>query len=399
MEEDLSKEKFYVAILAAIQVSHIIDFVIMMPLGPTLMEEFKIGPGEFAALVSSYNFSSAIVGLLFSIIADRFDRKSILLFSITGFTIGTFFCGLSQGHEQLLLARVLTGALGGVLNTSVMAITTDLVPIERRGRAMGIIMSAFSISSVVGIPIGLAISDHFGWHWSFYVIAGFAGFVGILAFFKIPNLKGHIRHVNAVETLKKFLQMVIKPEYFRGHLMIFMMASATFSLIPFLSPYSVKNVGLDTTELKYLYLVGGFFTVFTARFIGKMTDKLGAFKVFSYMLVLSFIPIWLYTNATEMKLAPYLVLTTFFMTIVSGRMIPSMTLLSTIPRMEDRGSFMGVLNSIRSLGSASAAIGAGMIISESSEGKLVNMDLVGYISICIAIFIIPLAYIINKKRE
>jgi predicted MFS family arabinose efflux permease len=171
-----------------------------------------------------------------------------------------------------------------------------------------------------------------------------------------------------------------------------------FMIIPFLSPYAVKNIGIKTTELKYLYLVGGACTVVTARLIGKWTDQIGAFKVFMTLILISTMPILIYTNAGPMSLGHYLLMTTFFMTIISGRMIPCMTLISQVPESKDRGSFMGVLNSIRSLGTASATMVGGLIIGESASGELTNFGYAGFLAIGLTLLTIPMANQLEKLR-
>ena len=163
----LRKERWYVIILAAIQVVHILDFVIMMPLGPRFMRVFNISPVEFSTLVSAYTFSAGIVGFLGALYADHFDRKKFLLFNFTGFIFGTFMCAIAPNFAALLIARIIAGAFGGILNANVLSLISDLIPFQRRGAAMGVVMSAFSISSIVGIPIGLYIANHFDWHGRF----------------------------------------------------------------------------------------------------------------------------------------------------------------------------------------------------------------------------------------
>lgn len=391
-----TKEKVYVFLLAAIQFTHIVDFVVMMPLGPTLMRVMGVSPIQFASLVSSYSFSAAVAGVLYGVIADRFDRKNLLVVCFVGFIIGTLSCGLTSDFEVLLIARLVAGAFGGVLNGIVFAIVADLIPFQRRGAAMGIILSAFSIASILGVPIGLAIADSYGWQKAFWFIAAFAVPILLVSQFVFPKLKDHVQNKSVKEDFQRFGKLLLNLDYGRSYTLILIIGISTFMLIPFLSPYAVKNVGIMETELKYIYLVGGSLTVITSRIIGKATDKFGAFTMFLWMAIFSFIPIYLYTNAPPMGLALFLALSALFMSTVSGRFIPLMTMVSEISAPEDRGTFMGLLNSIRSLGSALATLIAGAIIVELPNGKLEKFDHVGYLSILVTILAIAFGSRVNK---
>lgn len=392
-----SKESLYVRILAAIQFSHIVDFVVLMPLGPTLMDALQISPVQFASLVSSYNFSAAVAGFFFATIADKFDRKKMLLICLAGFIIGTILCGLSPDFNLLLLARISTGLFGGVLNALVFTIVTDLVPAKRRGRAMGLIMASFSLASVLGVPIGLTIADYVNWHYTFFFIAFFSSFIFVAAYFIFPNMPAKENTVAAVETLKRFARLVGKRQYASSYLLILIVAMSMFLLIPFLSPYAVKNIGISALDLKYMYLIGGACTIVSARLIGVMTDKYGALKLYIFLALISAVPVFLYTHAGVMSFALYLLISAIFMMIVSGRMIPCMTLISMVPTERERGSFMSLTNSIRSVGSASATFLAGLMITEGPAGELVGFGFVGILSIALMLVSILIILSTHKK--
>lgn len=392
-----SQESLYVRILAAIQFSHIVDFVVLMPLGPTLMDALSISPVQFASLVSSYNFSAGLAGFVFATIADKFDRKKMLMISLAGFIIGTILCGFSPNFNYLLSARIITGVFGGVLNALVFTIATDLVPAKRRGRAMGLIMASFSIASVLGVPIGLAISDYINWHYTFFFIAFFTCFIYVAAFCIFPKMPAKENTHSASETLKRFGQLITKRQYSSSYLLILIVAMSMFLLIPFLSPYAVKNMGIQALDLKYMYLIGGACTIVSARLIGVMTDRFGALKLYILLALISSIPVYLYTHAGKMLFVPYLIISAFFMMIVSGRMIPCMTLISMVPSEKERGSFMSLTNSIRSVGSASATFLAGLMISEGSRGELVGFSNVGVLSIGLMLLSILIIFITSKK--
>ncbi len=384
----LKNERFYVLLLAAIQFSHIVDFVVMMPLGPVLMRTLSINPLQFGTLVSSYNISAAVTGLFFGIIADKYDRKFMLQLNFVGFILGTVACGLSTDFETLVIARIIAGGFGGTLTAVVLAMVSDLIPFERRGSAMGTVMSSFSVASVLGVPIGLFIAEKFDWHFTFYFIAAFSTLILILSSLVFPKLSDHIQPSKIKENLTRLWSLLVRPEYFKSYFLIFANVFSIFVLIPYLAPFAVKNVGILETDLKYMYFVGGFFTVITAKIVGKYTDRFNPYKVMTFLLILSFIPIYFYSTSGPLPLYMFLVISTFFMAMVSGRMIPLMTMVSEISETRDRGTFMGLLNSIRSLGSAVATIFAGIFIFENDRGTLSGFDHVGYFSIFLSFLVI-----------
>ncbi len=386
----------YILILAAIQFAHLVDFVVLMPLGPTLMADLQISPAQFGALISSYNFAAAISGLVLGFFSDRFDRKILLMISLLGFILGTFCCSLSSSYFSLTFFRLVTGAFGGLMNGVIFALIADLVPFERRGKAMGIVMSSFSIASVVGVPLGMAISDSFHWSKTFLFIALFSVLILIYALYTFPNVEVKKKSVEK-SYLEAIVSIVSRWEYLRSFAFIFLVSGSLFLLIPFLSPYAVKNMMIETTHLKYMYLVGGLLTVVTARVIGVLTDRYGALKVYAGVILLSFIPIFLFTHSGPRTLISYLVLGSCFMSMVSGRMIPCMTLVTAVPNEEERGFFLSILNSVRSLGSASMTFLSGLYIAETADGRLSGFGDMGIVAIFLGILTLLMAYKINSE--
>src|SRR6202020_3531409 len=126
------------------------------------------------ARVSAYAFSAAISGILAAGFADRFDRKRLLLFFYVGFTFGTALCALAPNYHLLLLGRIVTGLFGGGIGSVLLAIVTDLFALHLRGRVMGFVQTAFAARQVVGIPVGLFLSNHWNWHMCFAALVALA---------------------------------------------------------------------------------------------------------------------------------------------------------------------------------------------------------------------------------
>jgi MFS transporter, DHA1 family, inner membrane transport protein len=396
--QGIAREKLIVAILATVQFCHMVDFVVMMPLGPLLMTKYSISPVEFATLVSSYNIAACLSGLVLGAIADRYDLKRLLVLAFFGLAMGTFLCGYSSSYSELLSARIFTGLFGGAVNGLVMASISHLVPYERRGKAMGAIMGAFSAASVLGVPLGLAVADRWGFNWSFYSIAAFALIPLILLVLCTPCIPASIKKLRFLEVLVKYKHTLSYQRNPLGHTMIFIVSFSMFLLIPFIAPFSVQNLGILQSDLKFMYLVGGLVTVVSSRVFGRMTDRFGSFRVFNVLALGAIVPILIFTNSGAISLVGYIILMSVFMSVVSGRMIPCMTMITEIPMPSERGTYMGLLGSVRALGSASSTFIAGLIIGQGASGELTRYHLVGYLSVALMLLSLFMAFKIHSSK-
>lgn len=373
------KEWQLLLLLACIQFSNILDFVIMMPLSPRLMDVFKINPAEFGFLVSSYAFSAGISGILGAFFLDRFDRRIALNTCYAGLTIATLFCAVVHTYPLLMAARIMAGAFGGLTGAIVFAIVGDLIPYERRGKATGIIMSAFSLASVIGVPIGLWLAELYNWNAPFFGLFGFSAVTLVFAHFYTPSVKGHLSSL-AKHPLKTLETLFFNKNHLTAFALITMMMFGGFSVIPFIAPYLVANVGITNTELSYLYILGGGFTVFTARIIGSLADKFGKPLIFAIIAIISILPILALTNLPRVPLYITLTVTTCFFVFVSGRFTPAMAMITASVHPLNRGSFMSMISSIQQIASGLAASLSGVIIQKTANGELAEFPTVGIVA-------------------
>ncbi|WP_207431463.1 MFS transporter [Sabulibacter ruber] len=375
------RESWLLFILAAIQFTHIMDFVIMMPLGPQLMRVFQISPREFGFLVSAYTFSAAISGVLSAFFIDRFDRKSALLGLYLGFTLGTFACALAPTFSFLLIARVLAGAFGGVLGALVLAIIGDSIPEERRGAATGRVMAAFSVASIGGIPVGLYLASHASWHAPFYLLTGLSVLVLFLTWRMLPPMRQHLLQHVPQHPAKVLLTIFSQPNCLWAFVLMVTLSLAGFTVVPFLSPYMVANVGFEEAELSYIYLFGGLATVVTSQMAGRLSDRFGKKRVFQLAALVSVIPILVVTHLTRVPHWQAFVVTTFFFIFFGARFVPAMSLITSSVEPRLRGSFMSVNSSVQQLASGLAAFLSGLVITNApGSQELLHFGTVGIIA-------------------
>ena len=373
------KEWQLLLLLACIQFSNILDFVIMMPLSPRLMEVFKISPAEFGFIVSSYAFSAGISGILGAFFIDRFDRRFALNTCYAGLTLATLLCGVVHTYPLLVMARIMAGAFGGLTGAIIFAIIGDLIPYERRGKATGVVMSAFSLASVIGVPAGLYLAELFNWNAPFFGLFIFSAIVLGFAHLYTPSVKGHLSTL-AKHPLKTLEILFINKNHLIAFSLITMMMFGGFSVIPFIAPYLVANIGITNNELGFVYILGGGFTVFTARIIGILADKFGKPLVFAIIAFISIIPILAVTNLPRMPLYVTLTVTTCFFVFVSGRFTPAMAMITASVHPVNRGSFMSMVSSIQQIASGLAASLSGIIIQKTADGQLTEFPKVGLVA-------------------
>jgi MFS transporter, DHA1 family, inner membrane transport protein len=395
----VKKENILIALMAAVQFTHIVDFVIMMPLGPQLMRSLNINPTQFGIVVSAYTFSAAISGLIGAFFLDKYNRKTALLFLYIGFVIGTFFCALSNQFEFLVAARIFTGAFGGLLGSMVMAVVGDAVPEEKRGKAIGIVMGAFSLASVVGIPVGLVLASTFNWNMPFYFLGTLSLIIGIFLYKYMENMTTHLERIDLKQKWYSVVSVVLQsPNQRNALLLTFLLMSGHFIVFTFLSPYMVANVGFAETQLSLIYLVGGFVTFFSSPLIGKYTDKLGKKQVYIFFALLILPMILLITNLPRLPISLVLAITSIFFIVIGGRVIPATATATAAVEPQQRGSFMAFNASVQQLGSGVAAFLAGMIVVKNGNGLYENFNLIGYIAIAINVLSIFVISRINVKK-
>ncbi|MBB6328556.1 putative MFS family arabinose efflux permease [Algoriphagus iocasae] len=388
----MKQEKLILWTLAAINFIHIVDFMILMPLGPQLMRVFDISPREFGLLVSSYTFSAGISSFFGAFFLDRFDRKTILLWVYVGFSIATLGCAISPSYPILLFARVISGLFGGLTSALILAIIGDVIPDSRRGRAMGLVMAAFSLASVLGVPMGLFLASLSDWHTPFYILTGLSIIsLGMIVKF-IPNITEHLgKEIIRPSPIEVVKRVTGNSNQMRAIALSVMMMFGQFMIIPFLSPYNVANVGFTEMQLTYIYMAGGAFTIFTSPWVGRLSDKYGKLKVFTIFMALNVIPIGIITHLGITPVLLVLVITTMFFVTSNGRYVPAAAIITGTARPENRGSFLSFNSAIQQMSAGLASLIAGIIIGETATGQLTNFNLVGYLAIFFSLLCIPLA--------
>lgn len=374
------KEKLLLISLAVIQFSHIVDFMLMMPLGPQLMRIFEISPHQFGLLVSAYTFAAGATGLLSAFFIDRFDRKKSLLFFYFGFAIGTLLCAFADNYSTLLMMRTFTGAFGGVLGSLIMAIVSDAINSERRATAMGVVMASFSLASIFGVPFSLFLANHFSWHAPFLFLGGLSTLLLALIYLAVPAMRGHLEHGERQSHTQVITHILTNKSQMISLSFMILLVFGQFSIIPFLSPSLVANAGMPESQLPLIYLVGGICSIISSPLIGRAADKYGKHKVFALSALISILPILAITNLSVTPVAYILLLVAVFFMAMGGRMIPAMAMVTATVTPQRRGSFMSIVASIQQFSSAIASYFAGRIVERSIDGQLIHYSTVGYVA-------------------
>jgi MFS transporter, DHA1 family, inner membrane transport protein len=384
-----SKEKLILYTLAAVNFTHIMDFMILMPMGPQLMKLFSITPTQFSFAVSAYSITAGIAGFAAAFFVDKFDRKLVLLYAYIGFIIGTFACAFANSYEMLVAARILAGLFGGLIGAQVLSIVGDMIAFERRGEAMGIVMTAFSLAAVIGVPAGLWLASQYSWHLPFFVIGGLGLLIIALIAVYFPNITKHITEKQEGQSPWKVLSDIYSnPRQLWALALTSTAMVGHFITIPFITPSLVANANFSVENVYLIYLVGGFLTIFTSRLIGKLADVRGKYPVFVLFTLLSFIPVLLMTNLMPVPLWIILSISTLFFIFANGRTVTIQAMVTGVVTPQQRGGFMAINSSLQQLASGFAANLGGFMVYNGADGHLYNYNYVGFVSVVFLILAI-----------
>ena len=395
-----SNEKAILFLLSALNFTHILDFMIMMPLDNYLVPYFHISPQQFTFLVGAYTLSAAVSGFFAAFFVNGFDRKKILLFGYIGFLIGTIACGLAPSYSLLLAARVFAGLFGGLIGAQVLSIISDIFPYEKRGKAMGTVMSAFAVASTLGVPFALYLANLYSWHAPFLLV-GILGVVLVPFLLKfIPSMTGHIQHKDDRDSPLQTLMLVLKNKKTKLALLFSgLVMMGHFIVVPFINPYMEFNNGYSKKMTPMIYLVGGIASFTAAMVLGRVADKYGKLKVFSICIALGLPFIIGVTHIPPVPFWMVLVMFAIWFVMSTGRGVSAQAMLSNVVPPEQRGSFMSFNSSIQQFGIFLASVMAGLIVTDGGGGKIQHYNWLGYMSVAVLIVCLFLGRYLFGKMD
>ena len=381
-----ARERRLIWLLALVQFTLIMDFMVMMPLGPQIMTAFAISPSKFAAAVSAYSWCSGLSALLAATYIDRFDRRKLLIAAYVLFALSNLACACATSYSLLLASRAFAGITGGVLSAGVMAIVADVVPFQRRGAATGIIMTGFSMAAIAGVPAGVVLGAHFHWSAPFWLLAALTMMIAIATSRIVPPIAEHLskQRPSLAETLPTLGRLLTHPRHMRAFALTFLIMLAQMLVIPFISPMLVANHGVAPGRISWLYMAGGAATFITSRAIGRLADRIGHRAVFRLFGVLALVPALVITHLPNIPFWMMVPGFALFMILSSGRIVPMQAILTTVPDAQHRGAFLSANSAVQSLGTGCGAWLGGLMLSTGAGGHIVGYGINGWVSVAVA---------------
>ena len=233
------------------------------------------------------------------------------------------------------------------------SIISDVIPSARRGKAMGTVMSAFSVASVLGVPLGLYLAETFGWRAPFLSVAGLGAAVALGAVSLLPPLRLHLESARR-ERPTTTRELLGRPLVRLSYLMTATVMMAGFSIIPNISAYLQGNLGYPRAGLKWLYLVGGVASYVSVRLVGGLVDRFGSFRTGSVGAALLFAATFAFFFAAVPGIPP-MALFVVFMTAMAFRNVSHTTLTTKVPRPFERARFQSFQSAVQHAASAAGA--------------------------------------------
>ena len=398
-----SYQKIIIFLLAILQFTIVLDFMILAPLGDILMKSMNMSTKQFGTVVSAYAISACISGIFAAGFADKFDRKKLLLFFYAGFILGTYFCAISYNYETLFIARIITGLFGGVIGSISMAIITDIFSINQRGKVMGIVQMAFGGSQILGIPIGLVLANYWSWHATFYMVLILAFILGIALVIKLKPLTEHLKLINNKNALQHLLQTIKKKDYRIGFLATALLSMGGFMIMPFSTAFIVNNIHIAQSQVAIIFFFTGIFSIIIMPIVGKLSDKFDKLMIFGIGTIIAIVMVVIYTHLSPVPIWLVIIVNIVLFIGIMSRMVPATALNSAVPDAYDRGAYMSINSSLQQFAGGIAALFSGLVVVQKSKNSPIeNFDILGYVMVVLMLMCFYFVFKVNvllKKRE
>jgi predicted MFS family arabinose efflux permease len=386
-----------VYLMAAVQFVNVLDFMMVSPLGPQFAEALHVSTSKLPMVAGSYTAAASVTGVLGSLYLERFDRRTALVVTLLGLSVGTALGGIATGYGTLLLARVVAGFFGGPATSLAFAIVSDAIPAERRGWAMGIVMGGFAVASVLGVPAGLILANWGGWRLPFFGVAGLICVAALAASRLLPPLRDHLAALGRGESaVRSLARLVSKPIVLSSLAMSVIALMASFVLIPNFPAFLQFNLGYPGKRLDVVYLLGGVASLVTTRLAGPVVDKAGSTRVATAATLLLVAITWAGFIAILPQF-PVLAMSTSFFIAMGMRGVAYNTLTSKVPLPHERARFQSFQSAVGHAAMASGAFLSSRLLEADASGKLLHVGRVAWTSIGLS-FAVPLLMFGVERR-
>jgi predicted MFS family arabinose efflux permease len=393
--EGAPSERAIVFCVGAVQFVNILDFVIVMPLGPDFAASLGIPLPNLGYIGGAYTAAASVSGLACAFFLDKFDRRKALSVAVSGLVLGTLAGAFARGFATLLLARIVAGAFGGPATSLAYSIIADVVPAERRGKAVGAVMGAFAIASVLGVPAGLELARHGGFRLPFVAVALLGALLGSYAHWVLPPMFGHL----AKASTRSFFTDVaglVRTDVLLSWTMTMVSMAASFTLVPHLSAYTLGNLHYPRKYLGLLYLVGGVVSFVSMRLVGPLVDRFGSARVGTFGSLFVALVVYLGFARFPPPL-PAMAIFAGFMFGMAFRNVSYSTLTTKVPLAHERARFQSIQSSVQHLAAASGAFASSQLLADRGDGSLAGMPAVAWTSIGIGLCLPPLLWIVERR--
>lgn len=388
-------ERAIVFCVGAVQFVNILDFMMVMPLGPDFALALDIPVSHIGYVGGAYTAAASISGLACAFFLDRFDRKKALSVAMLGLVLGTLSGAFARGLASLMFARVVAGAFGGPATSLSYSIIADVIPPDRRGRAMGAVMGAFSVASILGVPAGLELARRGDWRLPFVAVGVLGAILATYAAHVLPPMVGHLARARQRRFGRDLLELV-RADVLLSLVLTTLVMGASFVIVPNIAPYLLYNLGYPRARLGLLYLAGGLVSFVAMRGVGLLVDRFGSARVGTFGTL--FVSTVVYCGFARVPpVFPVLLLFVLFMLGMSFRNVAYNTLTSKVPEPDERARFSSIQSSVQHLASALGAFASASLLTELPSHALVGMDRTAYVSIVMGILVLPFLWIVERR--
>ena len=390
-------ERTVIFLIGAVQFVNILDFMMVLPLGPFFAGPLGIPASRIGFIGGSYTAAAAISGIVCSFFLDRFDRRKALGVAVAGLVMATALGGFSTGFGSIVVARLLAGAFGGPATSLSLSIVADVIPSERRGKALGAVMGAFSVSAVLGVPAGLELARWGGWRLPFFSVAALGLVLLPIAIALLPPLTGHLVAGNAPNSARTgFVRLLSRPIVQLCAIATVALMASAFLVIPVVTPYLVFNLRFPDKDLKWIYMIGGALSFVLLRVIGALVDRFGSTRLAAVGTGVFLLVAWFAFVRYDPRI-PITLLFVLFMLGMNFRMAPYQTLISKVPAPRERASFMSLIGAVQHLSTSAGAVFSSVILSTGESGELVGMPRLGGIAMSVAALVPALFWLVERR--